>query len=313
MTEMSRDWRRLAASRARLARSRLPGPSGRSSPSEELRAKADADAVERQLLTYLEKKTKTWAEADRVGPLAQMLQVEGRSVRSQLIKMLQASEAPGATSVLVQRAVFDLSAEVRGEAIAALKKRPLATVRPLLLAALRYPWPPAAAHAAEALVELDDRAAVAPLKALLDQPDPRSPYLTKDKKIVVTEVVRVNHLRNCLMCHAPSRQTSDPARGLVPTPGQPIPEVYYSSTRGDFVRADVTYLRQDFSAMQKVAEPDRWPVMQRYDYLLRTRDLSAAERALLPAPRRPAMDASPYQAAVRFALRHLSEDRPSKP
>ena len=37
---------------------------------------------------------------------------------------------------------------------------------------LRYPWPPAAEHAAEAIVNLGDTDAIGDLRKLVDLPDP---------------------------------------------------------------------------------------------------------------------------------------------
>ena len=45
---------------------------------------------------------------------------------------------------------------------------------------------------------------------------------------VVDELVKVNHLRNCTLCHPASTNTSDPLRGPIPQPGRPLPRVYYS-------------------------------------------------------------------------------------
>src|SRR5262249_34129771 len=153
-----------------------------------------------------------------------------------------------------------------------------------------YPWPPAADHAAEALATLQDRAALAKLVDLLDLPDPRSPALSdsdspEGRVPMVRELVRVNHFANCLMCHAPSLETTDPVRGLVPTPGQPLPPAftpqYYAGNNGIFVRADITYLKQDFSVPQPVAKAGAWPANQRFDYLVRTRPARVEELALL--------------------------------
>ena len=47
--------------------------------------------------------------------------------------------------------------------------------------------------------------------------------------------------------------------------------VYYSRGKGDFVRADVTYLKQDFSVQLPVANPGQWPAEQRYDFVVRER------------------------------------------
>jgi hypothetical protein len=64
-----------------------------------------------------------------------------------------------------------------------------------------------------------------------------------------------------------------------PPPGKPIPVEYYESHNGNFVRADVTYLKQDFSVLIPVAEPGPWPAEQRYDFLVRQRPLTEAEVA----------------------------------
>ncbi len=120
---------------------------------------------------------------------------------------------------------------------------------------------------------------------------------------VVRELVRTNHMRNCLLCHAPSQSKDDPVRGLVPSPGQPLPPPssvpYYEGDKGQFVRADVTYLRQDFSVTQPVLRSAPWPAHQRYDYVVRTRYPRPDELATKSA------DGSPQRAAIRFAIREL--------
>ena len=90
------------------------------------------------------------------------------------------------------------------------------------------------------------------LKKMLDEPDPRAPSRGDDGQWKVRELVRVNHLRNCLLCHAPSVDSGDYLRGRVPEPDKPIPVEYYHSPNGTYVRADVTYLRQDFSVSHPV-------------------------------------------------------------
>ena len=100
----------------------------------------------------------------------------------------------------------------------------------------------------------------------------------------------------------------DDLRAIVPTPGQPLPTVYYSSGRGDFVRADITYLRQDFSSIERVAKPEKWPELQRFDYVARTRELTVEELAAHEEKRRskPAATSYPQREAVLFALRELT-------
>jgi hypothetical protein len=61
--------------------------------------------------------------------------------------------------------------------------------------------------------------------------------------------------------------------------------------------------------MQKVENPGPWPALQRYDFLVRTRTLSAAEAAEL----RKALastTATPYRNAALSALRRLTGANP---
>src|SRR5205807_3028252 len=117
---------------------------------------------------------------------------------------------PEATVALARRAVFDLEAEVRRSAVKALKSRDSQHYRPVLLKALRYPWAPAADHAAEALIALDDKAVVPELVVMLKRPDPRAPLTLNTRHTVVQELVRANHFTNCLLCHPPSLGGNEP-------------------------------------------------------------------------------------------------------
>lgn len=246
-----------------------------------------------------------WKREEAVSTLEQVLQSEPPPIRFLLVKQLATIPGPVAGAALARRAIFDVSEELRESAVEAMKARPRAEVRPTLLAALRYPWAPAADHAAEALVNLDDKAAAAPLVRLLDLPDPEAPAFDAGKKNwVVSELVRVNHLGNCLLCHAPSAGRQDPVRGPVPEPGKPLPVVYYQQSRGSFVRADTTYLRQDFSVPQPVEKAAPWPEFQRFDYLVRKREVPDAEGAARAAEAR-GRD-YPQRGAVLFALRELT-------
>jgi hypothetical protein len=167
-----------------------------------------------------------WLTASAVPTLLQLLQAENTAVRRFLIEVLGQIPDERATAALAVRAMVDLSSEVRATAVAALRQRPRAPARALFLAGLRYPWPPVAAHAAEALVALKDEAAVPHLVGLLEMPDPVLPLRDETPEgpaPVVRELVRVNHLQNCVLCHAPSRDRNDLVRGAVPTPGQPLP------------------------------------------------------------------------------------------
>jgi hypothetical protein len=238
-----------------------------------------------------------------------MLQTDEQPVRSQLIAMLAPVKGEKGGAARASRAVFDLSAAVREEAVKALRGRPASEYRPTLLEALRYPWAPAAEHAAEALVALRDEGSVFALADLLDAPDPAAPVHEKGDKWVVNEVVRVNHLGNCLLCHAPSFARDEPVRGFVPERGKALPErePYYSGRTGSFVRADVVYLKQDFSVMQPVENAAPWPAVQRFDYLTRRRKLTREEVARLPGPKEQSVPTPyPQREAVLWALRELT-------
>jgi hypothetical protein len=71
------------------------------------------------------------------------------------------------------------------------------------------------------------------------------------------------------------------------------------------VRIDVTYLRQDFSAMQTVTDwtADSWRSLQRFDFFVRKRVLTPAEAAEL---RGRLAGVSPYQRTAARALRLLT-------
>jgi hypothetical protein len=74
------------------------------------------------------------------------------------------------------------------------------------------------------------------------------------------------------------------------------------------VHIDVTYLRQDFSVLQPVADANPWPEMQRFDFLVRTRTLtedearSYREKFDQREPGRP----SAYQRVALAALREMT-------
>lgn len=219
---------------------------------------------------------KAWCDQNRVekfrGTLAtllQMLQVEDVPTRLLLVRELDKVKSPASTVVLAKRAVVDLAPEVREAAVMALQSRSAGQYVPVLIQSLRYPWAPVADHAAAALRTLKPEGAVPKLVGLLDQANPSVPVLdTKTRKQSVRELVRLNHMRNCLLCHAPSGNDQDGlVRGLVPTPGQPLPRLYYSGQAGNFVRADTTFLRQDFSVNMPVEAAAPWPNEQRFDFV----------------------------------------------
>jgi len=94
--------------------------------------------------------------------------------------------------------------------------------------------------------------------------------------------------------------------GPIPVPGEPFPEslqTYDLRKLGEnAVRADVTYLRQDFSVRLPVADPGNWPKMQRYDFLVRARTLKDEERKRLSRP----TERTSHRRSILFALRELT-------
>src|SRR5262249_8146259 len=152
----------------------------------------------------------------------------------------------------------------------------------ILLRGLRYPWPAVARRAGEALVRLGRTDLVPQLVALLGEPDPRAPVVqevTNKRVNVVREMVRINHHRSCLLCHAPGNAGGVEREAMtapIPIPGTPLPspaQGYRPSSSDLVVRVDVTYLRPDFSVYQAVPDAHPWPEMQRFDFVTRTRVL----------------------------------------
>jgi hypothetical protein len=268
--------------------------------------------------------------AARMAALLQMLAPEAPALRTGLVDHLAKMKQPEATQALARLAVFSFEADVRQAAVAALRNRPHADYTAILLQGLRYPWPAVARNATDAMAELE-RTDLAPhLTAFLDEPDPRAPVMEEvkgEKVIAVRELVRINHHRNCLLCHAPgntpdvlgvNRAFPQPnvIVGAVPIAGEGLPSSsagYLSTSPDIFVRADVTYLRQDFSVMQKVADADGWwPQLQRFDFLVRKRILSEQQaHAYRDAYSQRDGAVSPYHEAALSALGRLQPSSPS--
>jgi hypothetical protein len=244
-----------------------------------------------------------WNKPAAVGILEQVLEAETEMLRLVLVKQLSKISDPLASAALARRAVFDLSVEVRAAACEALRLRPASEARATFISAFRHPWPPAAQHAAEAIVYLADAGASGDLARLAQLPDPLAPnYDDVRAAWVQPELVRVNHLSNCLLCHAVSTGRKDLVRAPIPESGKPLPLVYYTGSRGPSVRADVTYMKQDFSVTLPVENAHPWPENQRFDFLVRQRVISEREAKILNSPRR---DGYPQLRAVQCALHEL--------
>ena len=249
----------------------------------------------------------------RIAALMQILAWDSAGMRRELAKYLGAVAHVEATRALAKLAIYSPEDEVRNAAIDGLKVRREKDYTAILVAGLRYPWPAVAKRSAEALVKLERADLLPQLVDLLDQPDPRLPVAGKTSS-EVRELVRVNHHRNCLLCHAPGNTpnvSEDVLTAAMPVPGSPFPPSggYGREETPDLlVRIDVTYLRQDFSQAMPVADAHPWPEMQRFDFLVRTRTLTEAEAKVYrdKLTNREPGAVTPYQRAVLFALRELT-------
>ncbi|HTU91143.1 MAG TPA: HEAT repeat domain-containing protein [Gemmataceae bacterium] len=252
----------------------------------------------------------------RIAALSQIL-LPMAEMHPGLVKYLSSASHIEATRALARLAIFSADDNVRKAAVEALKIRRERDYTEILVNGLRYPWPAVARRAAEAIVKLERNDLVPQLIDVLEKPDPRVPETQeiKGKSVpVVRELVRVNHHRSCLLCHAPGntgKVSADAVTAEVPIPGQPLNPLsggYNTSRQEILVRVDVTYLRQDFSALQEVADANPWPEMQRFDFLVRTRVLNDEEATAYREKLKPreAGEFSPYQRAALAALRELT-------
>ncbi len=252
----------------------------------------------------------------RIAALSQIL-MPMTEMHPGLAKYLSTVSHVEATRTLARLAIFSADEDARKAALEALKVRRERDYTEILVDGLRYPWPAVARRAAEAIVKLERKDLLPQLIDVLEQADPRAPVTreVKGKSVpVVSELVRVNHHRSCLLCHAPGntgKVSADAVTAEVPVPGQPLnpPSGGYNTSQPEIlVRVDVTYLRQDFSALLAVADANPWPEMQRFDFLVRTRVLSDEEATTYRDKLKPreSGEFSPYQRAALAALRELT-------
>jgi HEAT repeat protein len=258
-----------------------------------------------------------WLRPEALPAMVQILVAEDTPLRLVLVDMLADIRGKAASVRLAQRAVFDLSPEVRQAAIEALRQRPAEEVRRTLVASLRYPWPAAADHAADALAALEDRDSAPLLVALLDRQDPTAPFATKTGASV-HELVRVNHVQNCLLCHVPAvgRDSVTDVDPFAHRPDQTYDVGYRGPTLPGsnggvwanrvLIRADVQFLRQDFSVTLPTNGGNSSAPGQRFDFIVRTRPLNPAEvRDWKLRPRATALT-YPQREATLYALRALT-------
>jgi hypothetical protein len=287
--------------------------------------KAPSEDPKRVILMHRYKELATDQKIDPSASVASLMQVLGHEngrVRLDLVNYLDGVAIADATRALAKLAIFSAEAEVRTAALGVLKKRDAKDYTDILVAGLTYPWPAVAERSGEAMVKLGRKDLLANLIDVLEKPDPRAPQtqeMNGKKAAVVRELVRVNHHHNCLLCHAPatanrettSKEDAAKLEGLtaqVPVPSESMVAYYRPSVPDILVRFDVTYLRQDFSMKLPVADADPWPEMQRYDFLVRTREVTEQEarayQELLQTNQPEAL--SPYRRAALSALRALT-------
>ncbi len=251
------------------------------------------------------KRDEAWGRAERIPALMQVLMVRAESGRLALAGHVAGIMGKEASAALAQIAVYDPSPDVRREAITGLDGRPAAEYRADLERGLMSPWPAAAEHAAEALVALRRVEATPALIAAYEAPDPQAPY-TKGAGPTrfVKELVAVSHRANCLMCHPASLTEADQPRAVVPSQeelmrvgmgyGFILPRAS-SPTKRTFVRADITYLKQDYSVILGG---------ERHDLFVRERLSTPKDAAAALARRKKGRTA--HQEAAAFALRELT-------
>jgi hypothetical protein len=253
----------------------------------------------------------------RIAALMQILAPEAPSVRLGLVRYLSTVSHVEATKALARLAIFSAEEEVQKAAVEALKVRRERDYTEVLVQGLRYPWPPVARRAADAIAKLERSDLLPQLVGVLEEPDPRAPVVqetNQKKSTVVRELVRLNHHRSCLLCHAPGNTgtvSPDALVAEVPVPGQPLAsplEGYRTTVPDILVRVDVTYLRQDFSVREAVEDANPWPEMQRFDFLVRTRTLTNEEADAYreKLERREPGRLSPYHSAVLATLRLMT-------
>jgi hypothetical protein len=305
------------ARQVRLVRMVLPG-----NRTDQFLARLDAaHRAELDRLSIRERPTEQAVTRARLAAFMQMLVIEDPTIQAALVNYLGGVKTAEATRALTRLAIFPFEQETRQAALGALQKRDTKAVTDMLLSALRYPWPAVADNAAGAIVALKRTDLIPKLVDFLDEPDPLAPTPGRDASgrpvTVVRELVRVNHHRNCLLCHAPvvEREGLPGLLAPIPSPLEPLPEAtvsYFMPTAsGPAIRADVTYLRQDFTLMLPVEKHGPWPDEERFDFFVRSRALSAAEAKQEAEHRHPGYVSPAHRAASR-ALRELT-GRQSEP
>ena len=257
-------------------------------------------------------------ESAMAATLAQMIVPISSVYGPELPRRLAGINHADAGKALARLALFAQEEDVRSAAIAGLKPRPAAEYVDVLMDGFRYPLPAVADRAATALTHLERKEVAPKLVDVLEAPDPRAPLETTvdgKKTIVVRELVRVNHHRNCALCHVPANDASNVILGEIPIPNEPLGNgsLTYGFGRSPdiMVRVDVTYLRQDFSLALPVKKSAPWPAKQRFDFLVRNREVSPEEAKQYAD--RLAKGPQPYHRSAQTALRTLTRRDAASP
>ena len=281
----------------------LKGKDCQLSPHEEATLRTNAAEI-RQMLDIVELRAKTRGSADGLAPIPDRLDLSAAvpalmqilgplsgKYRVALARKLEdAPKDQRLVDALVRLALFDPEADVRAAAVQSLRKKPADAYAPKLIEGFRHPAPYVAERAADALVALRCFDHLPGVVDFLDEPDPAAPFDREGAftmQMAVREVVKVNHMRNCLLCHAPVALPREDSGGsslmaLLPSPDETPPSssvAYYNDFRGGdmVVRVNEVYLRQDFSRLETVDKPGKWPAQQRFDYMVRTRNVDSVE------------------------------------
>ena len=120
------------------------------------------------------------------------------------------------------------------------------------------------------------------LVSLLKLPDPAGPLTIHKNRHILQDVVRLNHLNNCLMCHPEAARANEPVLGVDPVVTLPVrlqtqammtasqrvtsghghgssavsvsvPTTVSSTVQLPLlIRGNITFLRQDFTVRQPV-------------------------------------------------------------
>ena len=132
-----------------------------------------------------------------------------------------------AAKALARLAIFSAEDSVRAAAIEGLKLRRERDYTDILLQGFQYPLPAVANRAALAIIDLKRTELLPEIADVLGEaaPGDPAPAVVNDVAVhVVREVVRINHHRNCYLCHAPAENgLGSEVQGTVPSLGQPFP------------------------------------------------------------------------------------------